>query len=234
MSKESVAVRVLLVSRDIGTIEFLCQHIQPMSMHVETACDSDSGIRKLCHSKFEGVIIDLALGQDAFTLLKKVRDLTSHRHAVICVVADTAEQSGEAFRACANFVFSRPLCGPSVVRTLRASYPMMFRERRRTYRYPIEVATIVEGDGNSIAAQSVNISETGMALQSSARFAPGSRIRLQLTLPGIATPVNASGEVCWADETGRAGIRFERLPSGITEVLQTWLSERMAEVVPVH
>jgi DNA-binding response OmpR family regulator len=76
MRGDSAAVRILLVSRNIQTIETLCQHMQKLAMHVETACDVESANRKLCHCKFEGVIIDLELGDVGLQLLKKLRDLS--------------------------------------------------------------------------------------------------------------------------------------------------------------
>jgi DNA-binding response OmpR family regulator len=233
MARESIAVRVLLVSRNIQTIEFLCQQMQQLAIHVETACDAESATRKLCRGKFEGIVVDLEYGEEAFQLLKKLRELTSHRHAISYAIAQTEEEVTSAFRAHANFVLQRPFSLPSVLRTLRAAYPMMFRERRRDYRYPIEVRTLVKTDtGPEFLAKSVNISETGMAFDSSAQIKPGEVVRLRIELPGLDEPLIASGEICWTNDNGRAGIRFAEISVKIAERLQLWLSERMSELVP--
>ncbi len=233
MSRESIAVRVLLVSRNIQTIEFLCQQMQQLAIHVETSCDSESATRKLCRGKFEGVVIDLEAGDEALQLLKKLRDLTSHRHAISYAITETEEQATAAFRAHANFVLLRPFSPPAVLRTLRAAYTMMFRERRRDYRYPIEVRTLVKKEGEpEFFAKSVNISETGMALDSLKQINPGERVHLHIELPGIPEPLMMSGEVCWTNPNGRVGLQFVEVSAKLAERLQLWLSERMAELVP--
>src|SRR5258708_817642 len=165
MSRETAAVRVLLVSRSIETIEFLCLHMQKLAMHVETACDVESANRKLCHCKFEGVMIDLELGAEALHLLKNLRDLTSHKHAISFAVVGNQVQAGIECQANATFLLCRPLSAPAVIKTLRASYPLMFRERRRDYRYPVEMPVTIRVDGPEITPGSVNITKTPIAVQ---------------------------------------------------------------------
>jgi RecA/RadA recombinase len=77
-------------------------------MHVETACDVDSATRKLCHCKFEGVMIDLELGAEALQLLKKLRDLTSHKHAISFAIVGNQVQAGIESQANATFVLCVP------------------------------------------------------------------------------------------------------------------------------
>jgi DNA-binding response OmpR family regulator len=165
MSRETAAVRVLLVSRDIQTIEFLCLHMQKLAMHVETVCDVESATRKLVHYKFEGVMIDLDLGADALQLLKKLRELTSHKHAISFAIVGSQVEAGIECQANATFVLCRPLSAPVIIKLLRASYPLMFRERRRYYRFPIETQVIVKVASAEFSASLINISETGVALQ---------------------------------------------------------------------
>jgi len=233
VSRESIAVRALLVSRNIHTIEFLCDQMQQLAIHVETSCNAESATQKLCRGKFEGVIIDFELGDEALQLLKKLRELTSHRHAISFAIVEKGEEATAAFRAHSNFVLQRPFSAPSVLRTLRASYPMLFRERRRDYRYPIEVRTYVKTEADpEIVANSVNISETGMAITSGAAVSVGARVRLRIELPGLSEPVITFGEICWTDGNGRAGLRFVEVQAKLAERLQMWLSERMSELVP--
>src|SRR5260370_21272276 len=81
-SRESAPVRILLASRNVATIEFLCQQTHCLSMYMETACDLGSAMRKLCHSKFEGLIVDFELGDDGLRLLGRLSSLPSNRRAV--------------------------------------------------------------------------------------------------------------------------------------------------------
>jgi DNA-binding NtrC family response regulator len=235
MSSESIAVRTLLVSHNADTIGFLSQQMQQLTIEVDTCRDAESAMGKLCRAKFEGILIDFELGHEAHRILEKLRGLTSHRHAISFAIVEKEADAAAAFRAHANFTLKRPFSASSVVRTFRASYPMMFREKRRYYRYPITVRTYIKyEDGPEFVAESLNISETGMAITSSATVRVGSKIRLKLELPAMPEPVLASAEICWANENGRAGLRFIDVNPELIERLQLWLLERMSELVPVQ
>lgn len=232
MPSEPIAVHMLLISRNIPTIELFNQQIAQLSAQVETCCDLDSATRRLCRAKFEGIIVDCELGQEALTFLKKLRGLTAHRHVVAYAIADDHNHVPADFRAHANFVFGRPLAVAEIGRTFRASYAMMFRERRRYYRYPIAVSTCVRTEsGSEFPATSINISETGICIQTSRALKPGDQLRLRVELPNLLEPFTTSGEVCWADTNGRVGIRFLNVRQNLGERLQQWLSERMSELM---
>jgi hypothetical protein len=230
--RESAPVRVLLASRNIETIEFLCQQTRLLSVHVETACDVDSAMRKLCHSKFEGLVVDFELEHDGLRLLGNLPSLTSNRRAISFAIVADEGQAATAFRARATFVFQRPLAAPAVARTFRAARPMMFRERRRDYRYPIEVRTFIRAEGSEFQGNSINISETGIAVYSPSPLKIGAQVQLRIELPRMAAPLVVSGEVCWSEMNVRAGIHFVEPPAETLEQLQLWLSERMSELVP--
>jgi Tfp pilus assembly protein PilZ len=92
--------------------------------------------------------------------------------------------------------------------------------------------TIIKVDGNEFTTSSINISETGIAIQSFTPLTIGAKVQLRLDLPGVAESLNLSGEVRWNDPNGRAGILFQEVPAKLMQRLQLWLSERMTELVP--
>ncbi len=226
--EQSAAVRVLLVSCHIQTIEILCHLLQKMAVHAETCCDYTAAMRKLCRAKFEGIVVDLDDEKNGLDLLSKLRGMTSHKGAVSYAVLNEPDQKAAAFRAGANFVFDRPLSAGLVGRTLTASYPLLVRERRRYFRCPIQTTTYVSGgSGREFTATSVNLSESGIAINSPIPLRDGERLQLRLQLPGKTKFVTMSGDVCWTDATGRAGIQFVRLTRKVLEELHAWLSSRL-------
>lgn len=231
--RESVAVRVLLVSRHIETIDTLCHFMQQISMHVELCCDLGSAMRKLCHAKFEGLVVDFNDKEEALDLLEKLRQLTSHRGAVAFAIVNHDSEKTAAFQAGANFLLERPLFARSVVRTLTAAYALMVRERRRYFRCPVETITFVSGGpGRKFPASSVNISESGIAIKSPIPLQVGEKLQLGFRLPGNTELLKMAGEVCWTETAGDTGIRFRCLPSRVAEELRSWLSERLQGLMP--
>lgn len=228
MTAKAIAVRVLLVSGDIQTIDTLCLFMEQMAMHVEVCSDMDSATRKLCHAKFEAVVVDFKDGPKALEFLKKAHQMTSHRGAVVLAVLNNSGEMPSAFRAGASFTLVRPLPPAILTRTLRASYPLMVREMRRYYRCPLQIPVLVSGATRSeFMANSMNISEGGMALVSSVSLQVGERVTLKITLPGTESPVQIKSEVCWTDETGRVGLEFVQVPATVVAGLQSWLADRL-------
>lgn len=230
--RDPILVRALVVSKSASTVDFLRMQMQQLAIHMDTCLDARAAGQCLCRGKFEGVIVDLEFGEEGLQLLEGVREMTSHRHAISYAIVENEDQANGAFRSHANFVLRRPLSAAAVLRTLRAAYPMMFRERRRCYRHAIEVPTLVRREtGEEFWAMSLNISETGVAISSSVKVGVGEQIRLRIELPGVSDPVVAAGDICW-NHDGRVGMRFVNAPDSALERLHTWLSDQMAELAP--
>lgn len=233
MAKELVTVRALLVSRNIQTIETLSRLMQQMAMHVELCRDVESALRKLCHTKFEAVIVDFEEKEGALKLLSTLHELTSHKQAVAYAVLSGTAEVQTAFRAGATFVLEKPLSAGTVLRTLRAAYPLMVRERRRCFRCPMQAAVSIRKEsGPEFNASSVNLSETGIAINSAVPLQAGEKLRLVFRLPDTSDPLTVTGEVCWAEPTGQAGLQFVAPSPKFTELLRSWLSERLQDLLP--
>jgi ActR/RegA family two-component response regulator len=229
----ATGVRVLLASDDIQIIETLCHSMEQMAMHVEVCSDIGSATRKLCHSKFEALVVDLKDAARALELIKKPRETTSHKGVVVLAILNSSTEMPSAFRAGASFALVKPFPPGVLLRTLRASYPLMVRERRRSYRCPLQIPVHVSSSTRpDFVASSVNISEGGMALFSSAILHVGDRLILKLTLPDTASAARINCEVSWADETGRVGLEFIQVPATVAEHLQSWLGDRLEECLP--
>lgn len=230
---KAIGVRILLVSDDIQIIDTLCHSMEQMAMHVDVCSDVGSAIRKLCHSKFESLVVDLKDTARALELIKKPREMTSHKGVVVLAILNSSTKMPSAFRAGASFALVKPFPPGVLARTLRAAYPLMVRERRRSYRCPVQIPVRVSSSTRSdFVANSINISEGGIALISSVGLRVGDRLTLKLTLPDTASAARINCEVCWADETGRVGLEFVQVPTTVAEQLQSWLGDRLEECLP--
>ena len=226
----AIGVRALLVSGDIQTIDTLCHFMGQMAMHVEVCSDFTLASGKLCHSKFEALVVDFKQREDALDLLKKSRQMTSHKAAVVLAVLNSNDEMPSAFRAGASFVLVKPLSPQVVMRTLRVSYPLMMHERRRYFRYPIQIPVHVSnGPQHEMLATSANISEGGIALTRAPGLKVGDRVILLLTLPCAQVAGKINAEVCWRDDTGSAGLEFINVPMATKEELASWLTAKLEE-----
>jgi DNA-binding response OmpR family regulator len=227
---KNLGVRALLVSADIQTIDLLCYYMGKLAMHVDVCSDFVSAARKLCHAKYEAIVVDFKEATAALDLLKKSREMTSHKAAVVIAVLNANDEMPSAFRAGASFVLVKPILPAVLVRTLKVSYPMMVNERRRYFRCPVRIQVQVSGGSRADSmATTVNISELGIALTNSPTLQVGDRVVLQLTLPGMVVSAKISAEVCWRNDEGNAGLEFVQVPVAVKEQLKSWLSGRLEE-----
>jgi DNA-binding NarL/FixJ family response regulator len=226
----TIGVRVLLVSADIQTIDTVCHFMETMAMHVEVCSDFAFATRKLCHSKFEALVVDFKDRAGALDLLKKSRQSTSHKAAVVLAILNCNEEMPSAFRAGASFVLVRPLSPAILMRTLRVSYPLMVHERRRYFRCPLRVPVHVSITSRpEFMASTSNLSEVGIALAHAPGLQVGDRVALRMKLPPAQLAIEVNAEVCWCDNAGSSGMEFVQVPGPVKEELASWLADRLEE-----
>ncbi len=100
-------------------------------------------------------------------------------------------------------------------------------ERRHTLRHRTHspaYARVNESPGDSPELSEIlDISEAGMSIQTSSPLPAERDLSLCLDLSETKARIRTRGQVVWSDTSGRAGIRFARLPEDSLEQLKEWL-----------
>lgn len=222
--------QALLASRHPQTIEEITHCLWNFSMGMDLCVDMNSGVRKLNRVKFDAVIVDFTLGEQALRILQQVRVSRSNQSSITFAIVSSKKERHKAFSSGANFVISRPLSTEKSIRILQAGHQLILWERRRYFRCAVGITVFVTpGSGLELTCRAINIAEGGMAIQTPHEFRPGDRIRLRWHLPNTGREVSVRGEICWADECGRAGLKFLNLAQEDQADLREWLTERMDE-----
>lgn len=221
--------RVLLVCNDSAAIEQLSEGMQQLAITTEVCVDVGMALGLLTRNKFEAVIVDFGMVR-ADELLAQVRLSPSNRTAVTFAIADPGKAA--RFDTQPNFVIEKPISISSVGRTFKAAFGMIVRERRRSFRCPIDIPAAVQADGQEVNCHLINISEGGMAISGSPLLKPGAQVRVLFSLPGESVRFKIESEVCWYDEKGRAGLRSLMVPSEQKSILQQWLGGKLEEDLP--
>ncbi len=182
--------------------------------------------------KFEAVIVDLQLGEQTGLILDEVHHSSSNKTAVTFGISNNDATATAAFRKKSQFVFERPLSAQSIHKTLKSAFGLILRERRRYFRYPISLPVIIQRlSRQEIRCNSINISEGGMALSTQVPMVPGENVRVQFTLSDHEAPVLAESTICWS-KTGHLGVRFVSVSEEHRSELQTWLSQKLEQILP--
>jgi ActR/RegA family two-component response regulator len=207
--------------------------MQELALSVEV-CIKVSDVRdRVNRSKFEVAVIDFSLGNQAILFLQQVRGSASNRTAITFAITSSRAETAYALKAGSSFALEKPLTPDSIRHTLKAAYGLIVRERRGYFRYPVSVpaAAITKGE-SEVFGRTVNISERGVALSTSAPLMPGTPVTIQFTLTNPRLAVTADCKVCWHNDKGQSGLLFLFLPSSLSSELQAWLARRLEEQLP--
>lgn len=224
---------VLLVSRDGPANRLITDALEASALSVEVSAEVSDALDRLSHRKFEALVVDFSLADQASACLQQIRSSALNRTAIAFAVTSSSDETARALKQGFSFVFERPLTADSVSHTLRVAYGLIVRERRRYFRFPVCVPAVLSRKAESeVYARTLNISECGVALSTSVPLVPGSEGTVQFTLPDPSLRISADAKICWNNEDGEAGLSFLFLPFDQASELQAWLARKLEEQLP--
>jgi hypothetical protein len=178
--------------------------------------------------RIDAVFMDWDLDRD-FSVLRELRLATPGRKLIAMTLVSHETPIREAFRF-SDFVLDKPLVQQRVTQTLRAAHGMMVQDRMQYTRLPLGTeARIVNANERSFAAVATNVSQTGIALQSTAQFAAGEIVQIHFHVPEVAKALACRAKVIWADNRDKAGLSFVEMKSGDRELLSSWIESQFIE-----
>ncbi len=215
-------MKALLLCEQSESIYVLNDVLGELQVTVELCHDRDLALDRLLHERFEAVIVDCQVA-DATDMLRYVRLTGDNKNAVSLALVESLGAMQGALDNGANFVLCRPLAPEPVARTIRAMKGLIFRMGRRSIRVQVQTLAFVEL--NSLAEQAIilDLSEGGMAIQALAPVEASMVLQIRFDLPGTRKRLQLSGEIAWADASGRAGIRFVDVPRQCLDALKEWI-----------
>ncbi|HEX8812793.1 MAG TPA: GAF domain-containing protein [Terracidiphilus sp.] len=106
--------------------------------------------------------------------------------------------------------------------------PPSLRTRRRRVRQKVHTPAYASLNGTSSGqvldlSEIVDISEEGMAIQTSFPLQVRRNVNLCIDLTATRACIHTTGEVVWSDTSGRVGIRFPQMPDDAVRQLKEWL-----------
>jgi GAF domain/PilZ domain/Sel1 repeat len=106
--------------------------------------------------------------------------------------------------------------------------PPPLRTRRLRVRQKVHTPAYASLNGSASGqvldlSEIVDISEGGMAIQTSFPLQVQRRVNLCLDLTATRACIHTTGDVVWSDRSGRVGIRFPQMPDAALRQLKEWL-----------
>jgi len=227
-----MTLQSLLVSKDDYSAEVLSRALANFAIAVERFSEPEIAQQRLGEQRFDCLIVDF---DDPDTALKLLEMTTRPKPAALLSIALLSDETSvrEVLKNGAKFVLHKPIRSEQAAATLRAAIALLRRERRRSFRVPVQAPVQVAlSGGEQLEGIMLDLSQTGMDLLAAQPLQPAALIGLRFTLPDGSLEIDTHGEIAWANPNGQSGVRFLDLPETQVEKLKTWLLTNAAEVPP--
>jgi DNA-binding NarL/FixJ family response regulator len=219
-----MALTSLTVCVDEQSAPTLAAVLKEMEFVPQVCNDLQGAAGLLAAQAFDIVLIDFSDEAAALQFTANIRKTAHNKTAQIVALIDARNNVRSLFSAGCNFVLYKPLSLETARDSLRAARGLMRREKRSSKRVRLnKKAAIAYASVENASATLLDLSETGVRIQSEKAVPQTCRVYFQFTLPGHASLVNIVGEVVWQDSVGRVGLRFANVPQASRKVLGEWL-----------
>jgi DNA-binding response OmpR family regulator len=222
----------LLVSKDEQALSILTPVLAEFGVGVQS-CGYPDGVCRLGEQKFDTVIVDYDDPHSAALVLQNAYQAAAGNHAVTVALLSDKAKVRNVFGAGANFVLYKPISEQQALATLRAATALIKRERRRSFRVPVQVPVQLRvQNGAQMEGILLDLSEDGLDVLAVQPLYPSASVSVHFTLDAPDIEVEARGEVAWANPNGESGVRFVDLPEGLRTNLRGWVTANAPELPP--
>lgn len=222
----------LLVLTDEAAAELLRQLLADFQINSEQCSESPAATQRLGQQRFDAIIVDLDEEAIAADVLATVRQSSLNKSAVTVTLVRDPSSVRHAFGMGANFILYKPISREPARASLQAAVALLKRERRRTFRVPVQLPVTLSWHGvPEVEGIMLDLSEDGMDVLSAQPLQESQPVHVFFSLPDLSQ-IAAMGEVAWANSNGQAGVEFIDFPEGQRRIVQEWLTANAPEAPP--
>jgi len=227
------ALLALLCSSDTRAIEQITRAAQAVGISVQVCVDAAAAIQSMAKQQFQGVVLDCRLETDALRVVNHLRSILGKRTSVVISITRPGDKISAEVQAASTFVLQIPVQDRLLERTLKAAFPLLFRERRRYFRCPVATSASITRSGKSeVMTTTYDVSERGLSVQLTEPMPTGTVLKIRLLVPDVERWITGTGTVRWVDASLRAGLEFTGLSDADANVLKNWLEEQLRQTLP--
>jgi CheY-like chemotaxis protein len=199
--------RVLIVGRDAPALRRIVPLLRRNNFEVVTVGSGEGALGLVRGEPFQLVVVHFPLGEPPFSaLLSAVRDPRSPcRHAgmLLLVPPHRLDEANAYVGKGVNRVVALD-CLPEQL--LHAVADLIGVAPRVALRAVVQLEVRVTEGRDLTICQTENISLSGILVRGAGRWAPGTKLGFELTLPGLSPAIRGAAEVVRRTVRGREGI----------------------------
>lgn len=223
MNHPTSLLSALIFSSDPHTISRTTRILESHGFEVKRT-DNHSAAEQLCRSSR----FDLALYDLGCTGWNELLHLRSAPRVVIGLAGPAQLRS--ALAKGIHFLLQKPFSDDLFTKTIKAAYGTIATDRLRSFRHQVSITPTsckLFGDSQIKSLEKsriVNLSQTGLCLETAEMLVQGSVLHVNFRLPGSGALIEMKATVIWAHASGRAGIKITEFICGSESLYNAWLT----------
>jgi two-component system alkaline phosphatase synthesis response regulator PhoP len=230
-SAETVA-RILLVDDVRRLVDVMRSYLRRTTCRILTARNGPEAIRVCRQERPDIVFLDAGMpGSGGAEVCRTLKTDALLRSIPVVIVAPR-DRFEECTRAGCDDVIAKPITQEQFLAKVRRFVALLERGEKRI---PASVRVTFQALAGAYTAYTKDLSPHGLFLKTERPFAPGTRLRMTIHLPGQRGPVAVEGEVRRVVEPSAAshllagvGVRFVDPETAVTRAIETFIAGRLA------
>jgi DNA-binding response OmpR family regulator len=223
--RQPVHLQAVAITRDETVKQPLKAAVDQADIDLDFTEDPDAALRRAYTSKIDAVILDLGTSADPEAVIDRLRCSPTNNGAVVFVVAADTDQGSHALEHGANMMIPKPVSPEAVRLCFRAAYNRMIEERRRYFRYTLNVAGLAQIDDEWQKIVISNVSDRGLLIESPKTVEAGSSLVVRYSIDDVALDVECVATAVWIAPNGRIGLKLTTIDPVTGDQLKNWLGD---------
>lgn len=199
--------------------------LREFAIHAEPNSDPKRAETQLSTQGFDMVLLDCDL-ENAQQVVKSIRANPENQNTFVFALASGFLKQSEMSRAGANLVLRKPINWQLAKRSLKAAQAMIIRERRIEIREKAKTLVQLSFVVQKLETLLIDLSETGMAVQSRHALKINEIVHIRFSLPGTLTVVQCKGRIVRSTKEGQLGIAFTSVDESNRSRIADWIRIR--------
>jgi len=225
-------MKLMVVDDDPAALDLIKALTEPLDYEVLALTDSRQAAECVNQQRFDGILVDVQMPNlDGFELTSLIRASRSNSRVPIVMItgSEDVDTMHQGYKAGVTFFINKPFNPEKLRGLLLTMRSGMLRERTRYVRLQFRTTVTCCWGNDQSQLSSINVSESGMLLESPGGLESGREVSLDFTLSPDEEPLSLRAKVVHNEPPGLMGVQFHDLSSKDQEVIREYIGRGLKE-----
>lgn len=228
-----MSLLISVVDAEPLTLKVMRSLAVPLGHKVLTFDDTQEAGKQLEKQRFDVVFVGMPRA-DGLEVARQVENSGPSSQAIVVMLSatDDVEMMRKAFAAGVQFVLPKPIAAARIIPLLNAIASPDWKTLRHAARLPLFTEVNCNWDGQDFPMRSLNISETGMLLQSQHDVEVNQEISMAFKLAEVGASLHVKARSVRKEGTDRIAVGFIELAPEDKNAIQLYVMGRLKPPAP--